>query len=66
VYGESLFPITASAGLEWARRASDVDIVSVEPRYLPRSLKWVVDVPFLREIVTWNLMLVLRRRGGTS
>jgi hypothetical protein len=29
-------------------------------------MRWVVDVPFLREIVTWNLMLVLRRRGGTS
>jgi hypothetical protein len=66
VFGESLFPITASAGVAWARRASAVDIVSVEPRYLPRSMRWVVDVPFLREIVTWNLMLVLRRRGETS
>ena len=63
VYGESLFPITASAGIRWARRSPDVDIVSVAPRYLPAPLGWVVHVPALRELVTWNLMLVLRRRS---
>jgi SAM-dependent methyltransferase len=65
VYGESLFPITAAAGIDWARRSRDVDVVSVEPRYLPSSLRWVVDVPVVREVITWNLMLVLRRRGGS-
>jgi SAM-dependent methyltransferase len=63
VYGESLFPITAAAGIAWARRSRDVDIVSVAPRYLPAPLGWVVHVPGLREAVTWNLMLVLRRRA---
>lgn len=64
VYGESLFPITAGAGLTWARRCPDADLVAAEPRYLPGMLRWVVDVPAVREVVTWNLLLVLRRRGA--
>jgi SAM-dependent methyltransferase len=63
VYGESLFPITAAAGIAWARRCPDVDVVSIEPRYLPSLLGRIVDVPGLREVITWNLLLVLRRRG---
>lgn len=66
VYGESLFPITAAGGIAWARRCADVDIVSVEPRYLPSALRGIVEVPLLRELATWNLLLVLRRRGGTA
>jgi SAM-dependent methyltransferase len=63
VFGESLFPITAGAGLAWARRCPDADFVSAEPRYLPSIMSWVADVPVVREVITWNLMLVLRRRG---
>lgn len=66
VYGESLFPITAVAGITWARRSAAVDIVSVQPRYLPSILRGIVDLPLVREFATWNLLLVLRRRGGTS
>ncbi len=66
VYGESLFPITAAAGITWARRSAAVDIVSVQPRYLPSILRGIVDLPLMREFATWNLLLVLRRRGGTS
>lgn len=65
VYGESLFPITAAAGLDWARACDAVDVVAAEPRYLPRALHWVVDLPGVRELACWNLMLVLRRRPGT-
>lgn len=65
VYGESLFPITAAAGITWARRCADVDIVSVQPRYLPAILRGVVDLPVVREFATWNLLLVLRRRGSS-
>lgn len=63
VYGESLFPITASAGIAWARARADADVVSIEPRYLPGSLRWIAAVPGLREVATWNLLIVLRRRG---
>lgn len=61
-YGLSLFPVTASAGLRWARAQPDVEIVALVPRYLPRWAWWVLRVPVLREVVTWNLAIVLRRR----
>lgn len=63
VYGESLYAITASAGIHWARGIRGADLIAIEPRYLPRHVHWVARVPGLREVVTWNLLLVLRRRG---
>jgi SAM-dependent methyltransferase len=61
-YGTSLFPVSASRMLRWARRCSTVDVVDKLPRYHPRWGRWVVQVPGLRELAVWNLMLVLRRR----
>lgn len=64
-FGESLFPVTVRAGLVWARRQVDAgvaDVVDVSPRYHPRWSRWVLEVPVLREVVTWNLMIVLRKR----
>lgn len=66
VFGESLFPITAGAGMHWARACPDADLLSAQPRYLPAMMSWVAGVPLLREVVTWNLMLVLRRRGSPA
>ena len=62
-FGESLFPITASAGVDWARGCHDGEIVHIVPRYLPRTLSWMARVPGLREVACWNLVIVLRRRG---
>ncbi|MFZ9987951.1 MAG: class I SAM-dependent methyltransferase [Candidatus Nanopelagicales bacterium] len=64
VFGESLFALTAAQGIAWARGRDDATIVSIEPRYLPRQLHWIVRVPGLREALTWNLMIVLRRRAS--
>jgi SAM-dependent methyltransferase len=64
-FGESLFPVTVRAGLAWARKQVDAgvaDVVEVSPRYHPRWSRWVLEVPVLREVVTWNLMIVLRKR----
>lgn len=66
VFGESLFPITAAAGIAWARACPDVDVVAAIPRYLPSGLRWIADVPLLREALAWNLMLVLSRRGSVE
>jgi len=63
VFGESLFPITAAAGIEWARECRSAEIIDIVPRYLPRGLAWTARVPGLREIACWNLMMVLRRRS---
>ncbi len=61
-FGESLFRVSAGAALRWARRCPDADFVAVFPRYHPWWASWVVAVPGLREIVSWNLVIVLRRR----
>ena len=63
VFGESLFAVTAAQGISWALNATDATVVAIEPRYLPSSLHWIVAVPGLRELVTWNLLIVLRRSG---
>ncbi|MGB3301257.1 MAG: class I SAM-dependent methyltransferase [Gordonia sp. (in: high G+C Gram-positive bacteria)] len=62
LFGVSLFPITAAAGLRWAREVPDADLVTAIPRYLP-SFAWpVVHVPIVREIAATNLVMVLRKR----
>jgi SAM-dependent methyltransferase len=61
-YGESLFPITVARGLRWARDCVNAELVEAFPRYHPRWAYGVLAVPGLREVATWNLVLVLRRR----
>lgn len=62
VYGVSLFKTTAARGERWAKGRTDADLLSVEPRYLPRGLKWVARTPVLREVASWNILLLLRKR----
>ncbi|MCW2747744.1 MAG: SAM-dependent methyltransferase [Nocardioidaceae bacterium] len=62
VFGESLFAVTAASGIAWARQCEEAVVVVLLPRYLPRWAWWVLKVPGLREVVTWNLALVLRKR----
>jgi arabinofuranan 3-O-arabinosyltransferase len=64
-YGVSLFPTTVAQMLRWkdaAVRSGAVTVVDVLPRYHPRWARGVVRVPALREVLTWNLLLVLRAR----
>jgi SAM-dependent methyltransferase len=61
-FGESLFQVTVAAGLEWAARQTDAELLAAVPRYNPRFAYVLTRVPLLRELVTWNLVLVLRRR----
>lgn len=61
-YGESLFRVTVRDGLAWARRQDVGDVVAVLPRYNPWWSHWLVRVPVLREVVTWNLVIVARKR----
>jgi SAM-dependent methyltransferase len=61
-YGESLFAVSVGAAVRWARSCPDVVVVSVHPRYHPWWATWVTAVPLLREFVSWNLVVVMRRR----
>jgi SAM-dependent methyltransferase len=60
-FGESLFAVRAGAALRWARTCPDAELVDAYPRYHPRWAGWVIRVPGLRELVSWNLVVVLRR-----
>lgn len=61
-YGRSLFPVSMAAGIRWARSRPDAEVVDIIPRYLPSQLFWIAAVPVAREIATWNVALVLRKR----
>jgi SAM-dependent methyltransferase len=60
-YGESLFTVTVSQGLAWTRAQRSAQVLDVVPRYNPRWSHWLLKVPLLREVVTWNLVIVLRK-----
>ncbi|TDQ52002.1 class I SAM-dependent methyltransferase [Actinorugispora endophytica] len=61
-FGSTMFAVRAAPMIRWARRRGDVEVLGILPRYLPSWARAVVRVPLLREFVTWNLLLVLRRR----
>jgi SAM-dependent methyltransferase len=60
--GETMYEVSVAQGLTWARRQPDVELLVARPRYLPDGARHVLAVPGLREVATWNLLLVLRRR----
>jgi SAM-dependent methyltransferase len=59
-YGESLFEVTVKQGLDWARRQRSGEVLDVIPRYNPRWSYGLTRVPALRELLTWNLVIVVR------
>jgi SAM-dependent methyltransferase len=61
-FGISLYRLSIGSVLAWAKACSDVEILDAFPRYYPHWTTPVVRVPGLREVATWNLSLVLRRR----
>ena len=61
-FGSTLFAVSAAEMIRWARRTPHASVVAILPRYLPWWAYPVVRIPVLREFLTWNLLLVLRRR----
>ncbi len=61
-FGSSLFKTSVTQMLRWLDRQTEVDVISVLPRYHPSWARWVVRVPVIREVGTWNLLLVMRKR----
>jgi SAM-dependent methyltransferase len=63
--GRTLFKVSVARMLRWAAEREDAGVVAVLdriPRYHPRWARWVIAIPALREVATWNVLLVLRRR----
>jgi hypothetical protein len=61
-FGETLFAVTVRAGQAWAATQGTADVLDVVPRYHPWWSRWLTRVPVLREVLTWNLVIVLRKR----
>ena len=61
-FGASLFRLDIADVLKWAKSTQQADLIDTFPRYYPSWTKGIVAVPGIREIVTWNLVIVLRRR----
>jgi SAM-dependent methyltransferase len=57
--GTGLFPVHVGPTLRGIRSRTDVLVLDALPRYYPRWTRLVLAVPGLREVVTWNLLLVL-------
>ena len=60
-YAESLFAVTVRDGVAWSRRQRAGEVLDVLPRYNPRWSYGLSRVPGLRELVTWNLVIVVRK-----
>lgn len=61
VFGTSMFPASVTDGLRWLESRSDLEVLDLRPRYLPRWSSFLLRIPVLRELVTWNLWIVARK-----
>jgi SAM-dependent methyltransferase len=59
--GVNLFPVHIGPVLRAVRARPDVQILAAQPRYYPPWCRGLVRLPGLREVATWNLMLIMRR-----
>ena len=55
-------PTSVALSRRTQQATGTADVVEVVPRYNPRFAHWLTRVPVLRELVTWNLVIVLQRR----
>ncbi len=65
--GRSLFKCPVGPMVRWAHgveRAGRAEVLDVVARYHPWWAQWVMRVPGLREVVSWNAVIVLRAGGG--
>jgi SAM-dependent methyltransferase len=62
-YGESLFATSAGRVLGLVGARKDVTVLEARPRYYPGWCGFLVRLPLLREVLTWNLLLILRREA---
>lgn len=55
-----LFPTYVGRVLDLAAAHPGLELVDAYPRYYPTQ-RWILRVPGLREVATWNCLLLLRR-----
>jgi len=62
LYGATMYPVSVAQVIRWAGRQTGADVIEMLPRYLPVWAAGIVRVPVLREFLTWNLVVILRKR----
>ncbi len=65
-FGHSLYALSVRDALRWAHNCPDVEVVAAAPRYYPDWAAGLLRVPGLREVLSWNLLLVLRRHPAPA
>jgi SAM-dependent methyltransferase len=60
---ETLWPSHIGKVLAMVRRRPGLRLLDARPRYYP-SQRWLLKVPGLREVATWNCLLVLERMAA--
>jgi len=60
-----LWPTYVGRMMELVRQRPDLELVDAVPRYYP-SQRWILKVPGLREVATWNCLLYVRRTAGSA
>ncbi|WP_392426147.1 class I SAM-dependent methyltransferase [Barrientosiimonas humi] len=61
VFGESMFAATMAQGLRWAEQQRAGEVLFAGPRYAPWWFDPITAVPGLRELLGWNLLVLLRK-----
>ena len=61
--GQNLYQVHVGPMIRLMRARNDVELLDVLPRYYPRWSKVVLRIPWLRELATWNLLLIMRRKS---
>ncbi len=62
---EGLWPTHIGPVLAAVKARPGLRLVDAVPRYYP-SQRWILGIPVLRELLTWNCLLLLERRGPVS
>ncbi len=63
VFGTSMFAASVQDGRRWLRSRPDLEVLDLRPRYLPAWSAFLLRIPLVREVVTWNLWIVVRKPG---
>jgi SAM-dependent methyltransferase len=61
--GRNLYRVHLGPILRLMRSRPEIEILDAMPRYYPRWCRFVLHIPVVRELVTWNLLLIVRRRA---
>ena len=59
--GSTLWPVHIGPTLRFIRSRPELEIIAAQPRYYPK-LRFIVDIPGLRELLTWNCVVRMRKR----